>query len=358
MAANPPRKKDGEKAELLKSCGQALFGCEGDILVTQGIYCCPPFGKKAECFCKRAVWVPRHFSLNALKETFLYYCAEFPLTVTEDTPVGVCGQSPTRTAHADDKVFLILAQFVKKKFSVIGTVSIAQDDADSPPYITEIKSGSSLFDAVTWVREESSLHRTSNLNKPCRYRKRKQNQSHSDEVKFEDHEILETPMNKKARIDYSQSVEPFPKTPEMNHEKHTIISTPMAPSSGDTSPDVIQQMYLPDPTIVPAEIISVQSEPAIHAPVETVPVYSNHVVQATAETVPVESVPIHAPLSISIPLPCALNSQNPQEEYFMPSISPSLSTEHPGLFSRSPSSIYAPQSDYQFGADPWYSLPL
>jgi len=354
MTVNQPR-KNGEKAELLKCCGQTLFGCDGEILVTQGIYCCPPFGKKAECFCKRAVWVPRHFNLAALKETFFYHSAEFPLTVTEDTPVGVCGQAPTRTAHADDKVFLILAQFVKKKFSVIGTVAIAKNDKDGTHYITEIKSGSSLFDAVTWVREESSIHRTTHMNRSVRYRKRKQDHSDCEELKSEDQSvILKTPVNKKPRIDYSQLVETSPKTPEMNNEKHAIVSTPMAPSSGRASPDFIQQMYLPDPAIYSVEQSSTEAVPENSIPVERAPVDSVPVVQASAPTV-------QASIPVSIPAPFAVNPQNLHEECFWVSeVSPSLPNEHAGLFCRSPS-FYEPNSDTlanQFSYDtmmPWTS---
>jgi len=247
-----PRKKDGEKAELLKACGQMVFRCEGDILTTQGIYC-SACGRKAECFCKRAVWVPRVFNLNDLRDMFASFGAELSCDVTSETVVGVCGLSPTRTAHASDTTFLVLAQFVKKKFAVIASVSVSvvRNSEDEPPSydLKGISSGEDcVADVVNWVKEESSVHRTTAVKKRGKYKKHRRSSSDGSgdldynpedlESPLDSPELCETPKKRRRRVKIDKPLD-SPRTPEIRRsDVHTIWGTPYELSSSGPTPDV------------------------------------------------------------------------------------------------------------------------
>ena len=159
---NPSRKKDGEKAFLLQACGEELFGAEGENKVTQGIYIVKK-GRKLECFCKRAVWVPPQSALQTLKQRFAEFNAPFP-PMLENTPVvGLCGRNATRTAHATDSCFLILALHSRMKFVAVGTVSIAFTPfvAGQKPivHVTSISSDAEELDAcIEWIRKEAAAY--------------------------------------------------------------------------------------------------------------------------------------------------------------------------------------------------------
>ena len=245
-AAALPRKKDGEKAELLRACGQMVFRCEGDILTTQGIYC-SEFGRKTECFCKRAVWVPRVFNLGDLQSMFSSFGAELNCDVTADTVVGVCGLLPTRTAHASGNTFLVLAQFMKKKFTVIATVkvtAIRSSDDEPPSYdLREISSGGDCVrHVVNWIKEESTTHRTTTVKKRGKYKKHKKTPSDDGSADLDPSsdslELYETP-KKRTRRTPRRGEHDFPKTPEIiSGEVHTILGTPSELSSAGPTPEL------------------------------------------------------------------------------------------------------------------------
>jgi len=160
---NPSRKKSGEKAVLLQACGEELFRCEGENKVTQGIYVVRK-GRKLECFCKRAVWVPIDpKSIETLKMRFDEFGAAWPSFLDDVAMVGVCGRNATRTAHATDSTFLILALHPKMKFVAVGIVRVDYGTliGDTKPdiSITGITSDpSQLEDCIEWIRKESTAH--------------------------------------------------------------------------------------------------------------------------------------------------------------------------------------------------------
>jgi len=160
---NPSRKKNGEKAVLLQACGEELFRCEGENKVTQGIYVIRK-GRKLECFCKRAVWVPIDpASLETLKSRFKSFNAPWPSMLDESPMVGLCGRNATRTAHATDSTFLVLALHQKMKFVAVGIVRVEYGpfigDVKPDIHVTGISSDATeLDDCIEWIRKESSIH--------------------------------------------------------------------------------------------------------------------------------------------------------------------------------------------------------
>jgi len=156
------RKKDGEKAALLQGCGELLFGCPGDIRVTQGIYVAKK-SKKMECFCKRAVWVPNKLCSEHLRQVFSEHGADITTCLTASSVIGICGRNPTRTAHATDSTFMVLAQFSKKKFIVVALVSIINNQVDTLQQtsitIREITTDPfRISETVSWIKNESAFH--------------------------------------------------------------------------------------------------------------------------------------------------------------------------------------------------------
>ena len=118
------------KATLLHKCGEMLFGCSGKMLVTQGIYV-PKLVSSQPFYllCKRTVWVPDSLSYECLFEHLLSFGAILPFSVKKIASLnrfGLCGINPTRTVHANDRCFLLLAKYPGKHFAVYGVVEIEQ----------------------------------------------------------------------------------------------------------------------------------------------------------------------------------------------------------------------------------------
>jgi len=157
----PSHKKDGEKALLLHACGELLFGCTGETKVTQGIYL--PNKKKFECFCKRAVWVPKDLSLDTLRLRFGQFGVALPSSISDDCVVGLCGKNPTRTAHATDCAFMLLSQSSRSKFVPVAVISVDHNQIDeyTKPIVSlrMISAGeAAVNECIDWIRKESRDH--------------------------------------------------------------------------------------------------------------------------------------------------------------------------------------------------------
>jgi len=151
------KKKNGEKSLILEMCWKLLSDSDeksvGGVKVTQGIYC-KIDGTKTEVFCKRGVFVPESFCFEKLQNIFAEFGAKLNPCVSRKSTLGLCGVFPTRTAHADDTEFFLLAQ-IHEKFVVIAIVST--DEANNA--IEKIQSDtSSISDAVKSVKDEAAKH--------------------------------------------------------------------------------------------------------------------------------------------------------------------------------------------------------
>jgi len=152
------RKKDGEKALLLQACGELLFDCVGENRTTQGIYFTES-EEKQQCFCKRAVWVPRAPRLEELKQKFEDFGASLPAFVSDsDVIIGLCGKNPTRNAHAVDCSFFILAQTPTRKFFPIAVAGFdhSGDDEKLSVSLRSISSDPEAIDhCIAWIQKEA-----------------------------------------------------------------------------------------------------------------------------------------------------------------------------------------------------------
>jgi len=161
MASEKTRKKkDGEKAFLLHSCGEYLFGCPGSVLVTQGLYA-PGMEAGLECFCKRAVWVPSELNLQHLKGRFDFFDVPFPSILNPNMVIGVCGKNPTRSARANGSTFMIVHMTRRRQF-VIDAIAIfdhGQFTEFAKPLVS-LRSISSdiddIDDCIAWIRMEAN----------------------------------------------------------------------------------------------------------------------------------------------------------------------------------------------------------
>ena len=159
-------KKDGEKYNLLSTCGQLVFGCSGKKQFTQGIYTARPGdGDFTQCFCKRGVWVPNIVSLRKLRALFKSFQATFPTVIVNTVGkgnLGLCGKSPTRTLHANDTEFMLLARPTGKFYRVVALVTLKPCEGgngeDSFVLHDIVSDSSSIAQCIEWVKNEATTH--------------------------------------------------------------------------------------------------------------------------------------------------------------------------------------------------------
>lgn len=160
------KRKVGEKATLLNNCGELLFGCSGEVLVTQGIYVPKSLSSSPFSFiCKRTVWIP----LSPLCEHFVHnlesFGATLPFSVQRIASLncfGLCGIDPTRAIHARDKCFLLLAKFPGKHFAVYGIVETRNADFQNTTFIENISTNKDdILHCVEWIKSETTLYHLS-----------------------------------------------------------------------------------------------------------------------------------------------------------------------------------------------------
>ena len=157
------QRKDGEKATLLSQCGMSLFGCTGETMVTQGIYIQKAWSSEPlHCFCKRGVWVP-----SAPSQEHLIHCLDscgvsLPFSISRIATLqrfGLCGINPTRTVHASDTQFFLLAKFPCKQFTVYGIVTIKRVDLNHPVTIVGISTEKNfILQCVGWIKREADTY--------------------------------------------------------------------------------------------------------------------------------------------------------------------------------------------------------
>ena len=163
-------RKKGEKTTLLEKCGELLFGCSGELLVTQGIYVPKSLTSSSSHFiCKRTVWVPDSLSHECLIQHLESFSATLPFSVQKVASLhrfGLCGINPTRTIHAIDKHFLLLIRFPHNHFSVYGIVGIGQDCPGGVIFIDSISTDSDVvLNSVEWMKKENAQHHLSKQSK-------------------------------------------------------------------------------------------------------------------------------------------------------------------------------------------------
>jgi len=241
MTSVAGHKKDGEKAVLLQSCGELLFGCTGRIRVTQGVYFARK-GRKLECFCKRAVWVPDKFSPDHLKRMFAEFGADPSQCPATCHLIGLCGRNPTRTARATDSTFMIVAQANKKKFVIIAIAVVMSSQFD---YLqrTSVTISSIATDPITisgtvaWIKNESVSHVKQITKKRSRRSKRHASSDDDDDADAES--VL--PPHPPPDDDYPLS----PDLPlkvlrsDVAHDSPALVMTPLHSSSFGTGESAV-----------------------------------------------------------------------------------------------------------------------
>jgi len=156
-------RKPGQKSLLLQAYGKLLFGEDGGVFVTQGIYV--QEDKKLKNLCKRTVWIPRSFSVKHLEQTFSNFQISF-IPPPGMTSIGLCGGCATRTARALDDMLMIVVAFEKKFFVVYALVSIVNDGVDVvcgiSPHIVNITTDRDKIDAALLkIKEEAEEYKKS-----------------------------------------------------------------------------------------------------------------------------------------------------------------------------------------------------
>ena len=164
------RRENGEKATLLNKCGESLFGCSGKLLCTQGIYVPKSLlPGPSHCFCKRTVWVPDSLSQEYLLHHLELFGATLPFSVQWAVSLhrfGLCGVIPTRTVHATDKHFLLLAKVPHKHFAVYGIVELRKTDHHRRVFIENISTNKDdVLSCVDWIKSEITLFLLSKKNR-------------------------------------------------------------------------------------------------------------------------------------------------------------------------------------------------
>ena len=155
-----------EKTTLLNKCGEALFGCSGELLVTQGIYVPKSLtSSSSHCLCKRTVWVPDSLSLECLAKYLGSFGATLPFSVHRVASLhrfGLCGVNPTRTAYAKDKHFFLLAKVPHNQFAVYGIVEIRQIHPKRTIIIINISTTKEdVLSSVEWIKSDTTLYHLS-----------------------------------------------------------------------------------------------------------------------------------------------------------------------------------------------------
>lgn len=160
------RRKAGEKTTLLGQCGELLFGCSGETLVTQGIYTSKSMPSKPFSFiCKRTVWVPDSQSIEHLTSYLEAYGARLPFSISKIASLhrfGLCGLNPTRTVHARDTQFLLLAKYPTKRFAVYGVVVVKKFSPKTQMILDSIITNKDVIQScMEWVKNEPTLYQLS-----------------------------------------------------------------------------------------------------------------------------------------------------------------------------------------------------
>ena len=168
------RRKNGEKAILLNKCGETLFGCPGELLVTQGIYVPKSLSSSPFHFiCKRTVWAPVSISYECLVKHLTTFSVTLPFSVQRVASLhrfGLCGINPTRTVHAIDKQFLLLAKVPQKYFAIYGIVEISESGPRGLAFIESISiNRDEILNCVNWMQREFTLY---HLEKESKKKKR------------------------------------------------------------------------------------------------------------------------------------------------------------------------------------------
>ena len=236
------RRKDGKKAMLLSKCGESLFGCSGETLVTQGIYAPKLPSSSLHCFCKRAVWVPHSVSHEHLVHNLESFCATLPFSVQKIASLhrfGLCGINPTRAGHAIDQQFLLLAKVPHKHFAVYGIVEIGQTSPTSVVYIENISTNKDdVLNCVEWIKSELSLFLLSRGSR---------NKAQCSTVSTEDTSETE------VKVIESES-------PKTMHETH---KDPIQHRGVETDSEI--SVHTPEyPNLVPCEYVNPQSISGVH----------------------------------------------------------------------------------------------
>lgn len=132
-------------------------------MVTQGIYIQKAWSSEPlRCFCKRGVWVP-----TAPSQDHFMHCLEscgvtLPFSVPRISLLrrfGLCGINPTRTVHASDTQFFLLAKFPCKQFTVYGIVTIKRVDLNHPVTIVGISTEKNyILQCVGWIKNEADCY--------------------------------------------------------------------------------------------------------------------------------------------------------------------------------------------------------
>ena len=156
------RRKNGEKATLLSKCGESLFGCSGEMLPTQGIYVPKSLPSSPTHFiCKRTVWIPDSISHKCLVHNLESFGATLPFSIQKVASLhrfGLCGITPTRTLHAEDQHFLLLAKIPHKYFAVYGIVKVQDCCPRGISLIESISTNNDdILNCAEWMKKEVTL---------------------------------------------------------------------------------------------------------------------------------------------------------------------------------------------------------
>ena len=194
------RRENGEKATLLNKCGESFFGCSGHLLCTQGIYVPKSLlPGSSRCFCKRTVWVPDSLSYECLLHHLELFGATLPFSVQWAASLhrfGLCGVTPTRTVHATDKHFLLLAKVPHKHFAVYGIVEVRKTDPHRRIFIDNISTNKDdVLSCVEWIKSEVNIFLLSKKQK-----NRTRDDGFSDERGDKDGKTFETKSEKQTHV--------------------------------------------------------------------------------------------------------------------------------------------------------------
>lgn len=242
------KRKIGEKATLLNKCGELLFGCSGELLATQGIYVPKSLTSSPLCFlCKRNVWVPLSLSHECLVHNLESFGATLPFSVQKVASLhrlGLCGIDPTRTVHATDKHFLLLAKFPHKHFAVYGILETRKSSSNNITLIESITTNHiDVLNCVEWIKSETTLHHLSKRMK----NKRTDHHIEAEEKSDQEGQLIEAESQTPG---LSQETEQHQSQHESaQKESELSISTPecqrIAPCEHLNQPNVIFKVVYP-----------------------------------------------------------------------------------------------------------------
>ena len=243
------RRKIGEKATLLSKCGESLFGCSGETLVTQGIYVpksllSGPF----RFICKRTVWVPDSLSHECLFHHLLFFGATLPFSVQKVASrhsFGLCGINPTRTIRAKDTSFLLLAKFPHKHFAVYGIVDVRQTCSDKVIFVERISTDrNEVLKCVDWMKNEVVLYQLSK--EPKGYRT--DGDDSTDDSSKQDDRLVESEMQEILQETHQNPIQQVSDETESDVLVNTSENPNPVPCEHENPPDTcFDGVDLPDP---------------------------------------------------------------------------------------------------------------